>query len=803
MRKVLSFVLVLSLVLGSFSMAFAATEAQASLSDIAGNANEEAITVNFNLGIIEGMPDGTFAPDQAVTRAQFAAMMTRALAVPDSALAGYTATTFKDTAGYGWAVPYLAFCQSKGILVGDGAGNVMPGRTVSVNEAMTMVLRAIGYTNNSAALVGVWPANYVSLAQNNGLYDDVATAVGVTRANAAQIIYNALTVDKVEVASDGTTKVLTGKSMLTTGLNCTETKNYVIVGNEDTLISLKAYIGKMVTVYKNKDKDIIAIAGVDSDTISGKFNAPLDIVATTAGFTVSGTSIKFTDDSDDEVEYTVKAGTVAYYFENGESKEATMQIPSTASVTINGDIVGKEIRSIDSINAWTVNGKAKINQAQINSIKDDSLLGGSFVTLKNGDIDTTSFELAGVTSLDKIAVDNVVYAYWNSKNEITKVQVGTEVVVGEVTTVKSNGKFVVNGKTYEKSDNAASSYKTPSAGDEIKAYLDYDGKVFSITVTSGTVDNYGVVVAKDATYDKVRLYTAADEKTWFEYDDDYTTTVGGIATNATGLIGYSLDSKGKIDKIETEVVSASAATLSGLTLRVTGGSSSAPSYRVADDAVVFGTTGGAVTVATKIGKVDTLTNLNTVIFMLDDGVIEAIVMSEAYTSATSEDTYAVIDTINSVKNKDGDTVQQLIGFSAGAAFDKLTTGKNTAAALGSAPTLYKVEFDADGAVKSATNSLTAAKGYDNDIATVLDVDGNKLQLTGAAIASPGEWVTIAKDAVVYRAVLDDGDLDSYKVSDIAGINADYKVYLYNTVDDDDSAGADGYDVVIYVTKGDL
>ncbi|MDD4630485.1 MAG: S-layer homology domain-containing protein, partial [Eubacteriales bacterium] len=161
MRKVLSFVLVLSLVLGSFSMAFAA-DTSAGLSDVSGIANEDAIQVAYDLNIVTGNPDGTFQPEKAVNRAEFAAMITRALAIPDSALAGYTTTSFKDTTGYGWAVPYLAFCQSKGIMLGDGYGNAMPGRTISVNEAMTMALRAIGYTANSSLLVGAWPANYVS-----------------------------------------------------------------------------------------------------------------------------------------------------------------------------------------------------------------------------------------------------------------------------------------------------------------------------------------------------------------------------------------------------------------------------------------------------------------------------------------------------------------------------------------------------------------------------------------------------------------------------------------------------------------
>lgn len=151
MRKVLSFVLVLALVLGSFSMAFAANTSSG-LTDIAGNANEDAIKVAYDLGIVTGNPDGTYLPGKAVNRAEFAALITRALAIPDSALAGYTSTTFKDTVGYGWAVPYLAFCQSKGIMIGDGQGNAMPGRTITVNEAMTMALRAIGYTENSSLL---------------------------------------------------------------------------------------------------------------------------------------------------------------------------------------------------------------------------------------------------------------------------------------------------------------------------------------------------------------------------------------------------------------------------------------------------------------------------------------------------------------------------------------------------------------------------------------------------------------------------------------------------------------------------
>jgi S-layer homology domain. len=332
MRKILSFVLVLSLVLGSFSMAFAATPSTG-LSDIAGVANEDAIKVNADLGIITGFPDGTFLPEKSVTRAEFAAMITRALAVPESALAGYTSTTFKDTAGYGWAVPYLAFAQSKGIMIGDGQGNAMPGRTINVNEAMTMVLRAIGYVNHSAELVGTWPSNYVTVAQNVGLYDDVAATLTVDRANAAQIIYNALTVQKVSVNADGETKYLTlsgtteAAVLLNTGLNCTYAEELVLYDNS-ALINVAPYVGAWANVYKNSDKEVVAISPI-SEFVTGEFDG-------NGTFTI------------DKVDYTVKqAGTttLAGAFVNAKLMSTTSTIADAAtsggSVTLSVEKSGK------------------------------------------------------------------------------------------------------------------------------------------------------------------------------------------------------------------------------------------------------------------------------------------------------------------------------------------------------------------------------------------------------------------------------------------------------------------------------
>lgn len=794
MRKVLSFVLVLTLVLGSFSMAFAASEAQASLSDIAGNANEEAITVNFNLGIIDGMGDGTFAPDAAVTRAQFAAMITRALAIPDSALAGYTVTSFKDTAGYGWAVPYLAFCQSKGILVGDGAGNVMPGKTVSVNEAMAMVLRAVGYTNNSAALVGVWPANYVSLAQNNGLYDDVATAVGVTRANAAQIIYNALTVDKVEVAADGTTKVLTDKSMLTTGLGC-DYDWKVIVGNEDTLINLKPFVGKYVKYYfdaKNKPYPIVAIAAEESDALTGKmtddFNVTRSGISTEGAFIdKTGSATGFKLDVDD-VKYTVTDGTyVDILFINGEkqdlSQNAGVAFTSDQTITINGNVVGKEIRSINSLSFWKIDNAKKVSKADLNQLNEQRLLGYDFTTLKDGSIDPNSFVLKGVTSLDKIAADNIVYVYV-ANNEITKVEVGTDVITGSVSKIKGK-EFTVDGKVYKFATNSKATSDRPAVGDDVVLYLDAAGKIFTFDNKTGSNDKYAVLLSTTAVKSEYNFYTADDENEWIEVKTDAKPAM----TPAGTIIGYTLNKDGAISSATNGGVYTENATLASITLLNTA----TGQYSVKSNAVVFTSKAGTgVNGVTSIGNVDTAKSLGSVIYKLNSkNQVVAMIVTDTLANKSAEDVYAVVDGISSVLNADGDKVLQLTGYANGAALDKMTDDNYAGWAVNAAAVeLWKIDIKSDGTIKAKAVVGTSAGGAGVTVTAIAN-DGATLTL------SAGGKVSLAKDPIVYRAVIKDGEIDSYALSDASAINEGNEVYIYNTEDEDDSPG---YEVVIYVTK---
>jgi len=79
-KRLLVALLVAMVVMGTVSTAFAA------FSDVpSGSKNESAVTILSTLGILKGLPDGTFGPDKTITRAEFAAVAVRALGLESAA----------------------------------------------------------------------------------------------------------------------------------------------------------------------------------------------------------------------------------------------------------------------------------------------------------------------------------------------------------------------------------------------------------------------------------------------------------------------------------------------------------------------------------------------------------------------------------------------------------------------------------------------------------------------------------------------------------------------------------------------
>lgn len=87
--------------------------------------------------IITGYPDGTFRPEQTVTRAQFTAMVVRALQLPVR-----QTSDFPDTSGH-WAAGQLATARLYGIIDGFPDGLAHPDEQVTRAQMAAMFVRAL------------------------------------------------------------------------------------------------------------------------------------------------------------------------------------------------------------------------------------------------------------------------------------------------------------------------------------------------------------------------------------------------------------------------------------------------------------------------------------------------------------------------------------------------------------------------------------------------------------------------------------------------------------------------------------
>jgi hypothetical protein len=108
-----------------------------SLSDISGNWAEPFIRVLTEKGIIAGYKDGTFRPDQPVTRAEFAALIRRAF--PDAPEVN-SKKTFRDVPPGYWAADAIAKASSIGFLAGDPSGTFRPADNIKRIESLVSLV---------------------------------------------------------------------------------------------------------------------------------------------------------------------------------------------------------------------------------------------------------------------------------------------------------------------------------------------------------------------------------------------------------------------------------------------------------------------------------------------------------------------------------------------------------------------------------------------------------------------------------------------------------------------------------------
>ena len=119
--------------------------AMAAPSDIAGHWAESVITQWQSKGLIQGYEDGSFKPNNTITRAEFVTLMNNA-----KGFGSEGSINFSDVKNGSWFYSAVARAVAAGYVKGYSDGSFKPGNTITRAEAAVMIANAARLSANEA-----------------------------------------------------------------------------------------------------------------------------------------------------------------------------------------------------------------------------------------------------------------------------------------------------------------------------------------------------------------------------------------------------------------------------------------------------------------------------------------------------------------------------------------------------------------------------------------------------------------------------------------------------------------------------
>lgn len=576
--------------------------AESQFSDITDQKVEVAVDKLVAYGIITGYEDGTFRPDNQITRAEFAAIVTRMVGVagslPTDAVTGFADLDNDPTRA--WARPYVKAAVDLKIINGFEDGTFRAGEPVTYEQAVKMLVCAIGYeiiaqselkklqATNPAGVT--WSSGYIAAANKYGLTKGVITAQitqPASRGVVAVLTSNSVDAPKLQEDENGnltmpgegeetqnnvvtisgtvTGTYYTGLTDDETGLNEREITIYSAKEGVETYtlnralaetIDLDAYIGKKVDAYyDNLEGEIteIKLRGTTSTIIN---EADItDIDGTSIKYVTSGTNTK-TVDLGGHI-FIVNGKYVSSYDLENEFTNGTIELFTAAD-----DGVAYDVAKINSYQVFVVNSFDKTNE------KIYFKYGATY----DGEI----FYKFPARSVDKPQIykgktltpfDNLYLSQYDVINfqeapagvdgpTFSRMYVTSGVKSGKVTKQIGGGtgrKVVLDNKTmyltnqYLNFTGNATDEKAPfELSESYSYYLDYTGQIAAVNYNSAAqtgnwLFGYLIDAGEDENGDPaVKIFTTGGQKTVYKLKD--TVKFDGEKKKADTAIGLLEDS---------------------------------------------------------------------------------------------------------------------------------------------------------------------------------------------------------------------------------------------------------------------
>jgi hypothetical protein len=470
------------------------------------------------LGLVKGDDLGNYNPYQTITRAEFTAMLVRMLNLETAA--GYlnSPTVFPDVlAQHAWAYGYINVATGRGLVKGFEDGTFRPGEAVTQAQALTMLLRALGYNDN---LPGDWPIDYIMKgAELDMIEAGFVGGLGANRALVAQLVSNAL--DQAPVKEDKDALGTFVDKYAAGGVTLYEDVFGLKTAGKEQYVS-----GKVASVNTSDKK--IKIGDVSYDYADGVAVFGKDGVADLVGQFVAATFNK--------------AGKIIF-----------------VEVTTAGEVAG-EITAIDTVNnKVTINGTAYsvLSDAEVyknnEKLTDSTTIAGALVSINGSNaklllnssgkvyrIDASKLDLAGSIAAKRSVV--------GSDGKV-KYQLDVKDSKSVVTayTLTSSTVLVRNGVT--------ATFADIKKDDDVKFSAKSDNTLLYLDAWQNLVEGYKVTSV--AATSAGRTVTAVKDgvETTFVVHKDYKAVI-----NVNDVYNFGLNRDGKIisatlTKVEGPVVS--------------------------------------------------------------------------------------------------------------------------------------------------------------------------------------------------------------------------------------------------------
>ena len=202
MKRLTSIFLVLAMILTLAPVNIFATDAQTPVfSDIQDtDYYAKAATALEQLDILKGYPDGTFGAEKPITRAEMAAVVCRMIDKEADSENAKGETIFSDVKATDWESGYVNIAVAEKIINGYPDGTFKPDANIKHEEAIKMVVCAMGYGDEVVMDAKDWSKGYLELADKKGISSDLNGEKGKasTRGDVAVMSYASIQVAEAE-----------------------------------------------------------------------------------------------------------------------------------------------------------------------------------------------------------------------------------------------------------------------------------------------------------------------------------------------------------------------------------------------------------------------------------------------------------------------------------------------------------------------------------------------------------------------------------------------------------------------------